>query len=297
MLCRIQTLEGHTVIGTNGRLGQVVDFLFDDASWVIRYLVVDTGDGPGGRLVLISPRAIGMLDPVGKALIASVTKEQVARSPNIDMERSVSLQKELQLGNHYGYPIYWGGTSLWGNARHPDGGLLPVGASRGADVGDRDPHSGRPAPPSTLRGALRHLRSGRALLRYCVDANDGEVGHIDGLLVDERTWAIHQLVVCPRDPWIGHRVLIEPSCIEAVTWNEEAVSIGVSREALRTAFPPKASSSPDVFYEPTQAGPASNRRPATNSVAPCGAKKDGLRNDHRPVPPGLEGRTCSSHSP
>lgn len=237
MLCKLTTLESYSIAGTNGQLGEVVDFLFADDEWVIRYLVVATGGWLGGRLILVSPWSIGRLEVAERELMASVTTEQVAGSPDVDMERPLSSSTERQLIEHYGYPPYWGGARLWGKYEHPDASSSPHERPEASEETGGRNSLGDAASRASGQGGMRHLRSGRALLRYCVDARNGEVGHIDGLMVDDRTWAIHQLVVSPRDSWTANQVLVEPSCIEAVNWNEESVSIGILREALRAALP------------------------------------------------------------
>ena len=46
---------GYVIEADDGRLGTVSDFLFEDTSWVIRWLVVDTGHWLSGRKVLLPP--------------------------------------------------------------------------------------------------------------------------------------------------------------------------------------------------------------------------------------------------
>ena len=55
-------LKGNTIVATDGDIGKVNDFYFDDKSWTIRYLVADTGNWLLGRKVLLSPIAVGKAD-------------------------------------------------------------------------------------------------------------------------------------------------------------------------------------------------------------------------------------------
>ena len=41
MLHNASKIHGYAIEASDGRLGTVSDFLFDDASWLIRWLVVD----------------------------------------------------------------------------------------------------------------------------------------------------------------------------------------------------------------------------------------------------------------
>ena len=59
-----------------------------------------------------------------------------------------------------------------------------------------------------------HLRSCRAVLRYRVHASDGDVGHVEDMLVDDQTWAIeipgrqHQQLVARLSR--AHRAAVDP---------------------------------------------------------------------------------------
>ena len=58
-------LSGYTIKATDGDIGEVVEFFFDDEKWTIRYLVADTGGWLTGRRVLISPAALGWIGTRG----------------------------------------------------------------------------------------------------------------------------------------------------------------------------------------------------------------------------------------
>ena len=63
MLFVSAVLRGFTVAASDGPIGAVKDFLFDDQTWKIRWLVVDTGSWLLGRMVLVHASAIGEPDP------------------------------------------------------------------------------------------------------------------------------------------------------------------------------------------------------------------------------------------
>jgi uncharacterized protein YrrD len=54
----MKDLEGFAIRATDGTVGHVKDFYFDDKSWVVRYLVAETGSWLSSRKVLISPIAV-----------------------------------------------------------------------------------------------------------------------------------------------------------------------------------------------------------------------------------------------
>ena len=75
---------------SDGEIGHVKDFYFDDQSWIVRYLVADTGSWLTGRQVLLSPHAISSLYQPGKLVLVNLTKQQIENSPSIELHKPVS---------------------------------------------------------------------------------------------------------------------------------------------------------------------------------------------------------------
>jgi hypothetical protein len=215
-------LKDFAIRATDGDLGTVDDLYFDDETWAIRYLVVDTGGWLGGRQVLISPFSITHTDWEAKRLDVALTKKQVADSPAIDTQQPVSRQHEAAYLGYYGYPYYWGGPYMWGPAFYP-AGLAISGDFYAGAMADRIQSE---SPDS-------HLRSSDAVTGYNIEATDGEIGHVDGFVVDDETWAIRYLEVATRNWWPGKKVLVSPSWIERVSWTDSAVYVALSREAIK----------------------------------------------------------------
>src|SRR4030095_2189582 len=83
MLRSVSAIRGFTIHATDGDMGAVDEFLFDDEQWTIRYLVVNTGGWLTGRLVLISPIALRTVDWKARTLDIALTSEQIEHSPDI----------------------------------------------------------------------------------------------------------------------------------------------------------------------------------------------------------------------
>ena len=115
----VKDLKGYGIGATDGDIGKLDDFYFDDEAWTIRYLVADTGNWLLGRKVLISPIALGKADLSGERLNVTLTKKQVEESPSIDTDKPVSRQHEAYYHDYYGYPYYWSGPYLWGPMYFP----------------------------------------------------------------------------------------------------------------------------------------------------------------------------------
>jgi hypothetical protein len=222
MLRSITHLEGFTLRAMDGEIGKVDHFYFDDESWAIRYLVVNTGSWLSGRLVLISPIAVGQTHWESKRLEVKLTKKQVEGSPDINTHKPVSRQHEADYLGYYGYPFYWEGPYLWGSITEPAG--IDIQRS----IVEKASASRMEKVPADL-----HLRSTKEVTSYHIEATDGEIGHVENFIVDHHSWAIQYIVVNTRNWWPGKKVLISPYWIERVSWTESKVYVDLSREAIK----------------------------------------------------------------
>lgn len=230
MLRALQDLEGCAISATDGAIGHVTDCYFDDEQWVLRFLVVETGSWLDSRKVLISPHAIGQPDWHGKVLPVSITREQVRSSPDVDTGQPVSRHHALQILSHFGFPSFWLGAGSWGSAEFPGAMLTGVGYD---DSGAQYLAAQVAAAPVPERDS--HLRSGNALLRYHIEATDGGLGPVKGLLVDEDSWSIRYLIVDTSNWWLGHQVLVAPAWIRELRWADAAISVSVTLRAVQNA--------------------------------------------------------------
>ena len=225
MLRSVQSLEGFSIGATDGLIGKVKDFYFDDQAWVIRYAIVNTKSWLG-RDVLISPRSIGEADCALQVLPATITKRQVKLSPVIDTDKPISRQYETGYMGYYGYPYYWGGAGLWGERNYPGTPLTGMGPSV---------YRGYLRAPEASPNADPHLRSCNAVKGYHIHARDGEIGHVQGYLVDDYLWSVRYLIVNTSNWWLGHQVLVSPEWIKDVSWPEAKVNIDLDRQAIKDA--------------------------------------------------------------
>jgi PRC-barrel domain protein len=220
MLRNTNQLKGLTIHATDGELGTASELYFDDESWAIRYLTVETGGWLGGRQVLVSPYSILRMDMEARRVDVALTKKQVADSPKIDTHQPVSRQHEVSYLNYYGYPYYWGGPYLWGPGYYPSGLAIAPIASQAATLGNNLADS--------------HLRSTDAVAGYHIDAVDGEIGAVNGFLFDDESWAIRYFESATRNWWPGKDVIFSPAWIKQVSWTESKVFVGLTREAIKT---------------------------------------------------------------
>jgi uncharacterized protein YrrD len=237
MLRSINQLTGAAIDAQDGDIGKIRDFYFDDEQWMIRFLVVETGSWLFSRKVLLTPGSLARPDTGSQVFATELRREEVEKSPEIDTQRPVSRQHEQMLLAYYGYPNYWGGDITGGLGMAPgrvDGYLTRVINSEVEQRHDRNDDE--------------HLRSCREVEGYHIDAADGEIGHVEDVLVDEN-WAVRYLVVNTRNWWFGHSVLIAPQWIDGIAWASATVSVNLARETIRQAPEYDPSRTPDAEFE------------------------------------------------
>jgi hypothetical protein len=99
-------VTGYHAHASDGEIGHVENFLIDDTSWTIHYLIVDTRDWLPGRHVLISPFVAKAISWPDRHVRLDVTRLQVKGSPPWDPAEVVSNVYEKRLHGYYGWPGY-----------------------------------------------------------------------------------------------------------------------------------------------------------------------------------------------
>jgi uncharacterized protein YrrD len=207
MLHDLETLIGSSVFATDGEIGSVRNFLFDDRSWKIRYLVVEVGRWLDRREVVLAVASVEPPDWEKRSFHVKCTKEQVRNSPDVNTEKPVTLQQEIAMLEYYDVLAYW----------LDSGFAIETSMPAGTDYGvspreDRD------------------LRSALDLRGYEVWATDGEIGRLDGLIMDEASWYLGYMSV-KAGGWLHSRsVLIPTRRVKSVSWANRRVSLQEAKE-------------------------------------------------------------------
>jgi len=206
----VHDLRRVTIAATDGELGSVRDLYFDDLSWAVRYLVVDTGSWLPDRWALVSPKSVRRWDANSSTLHMDLTKTQFKAC--VDMNT-------------------------------------------------------RPGIDQAIRGQAReclepHLQAATAVMGYALETEDGEIGHVEDLLVDDTDWVIRYLRVDTKNRWVGQSVLVAPQWLTEVTRDEAkrffCIVTALDDTTRRTAIPPSEYGHPGLLRSPT--GGATPRR-------------------------------------
>lgn len=217
----LNNLIGWNLDATDGRIGTVVDFYFDDETWTIRHLIVKTGTWLSGRTVLISPRVLLKRAWETGLFPVSITRAQVSNSPDIDTDKPVSRQQEAELAKQFPW------TDYWVTGFHPGGvwGVIP--STRVIGRGTI-----REVEKARIPGEDVHLRSAMQVKGYRIHASDGDIGHVADFILDDQTWQVSYLLVDTHD-WIGgKKVLVAVRHVSEVQWENCKVVTDITVDAI-----------------------------------------------------------------
>ena len=197
MLRKLRELRTYRLHATDGDIGHLEQFYFDDRDWKIRYFVVDIGTWLHGKKVLMSPSAITGVDETTKTINAAFTKRQVQESEDISTHKPEGLVQPHDYSLYLGLPYYL-------------------------------THSFQEAYDE-------HLRSSKMVSRYHVMAVDGEIGQIEDGVEDDEKWTIQYVVTTVSNWWSAKKVLLPTEWILWISAAESNVYASLMRTNIATA--------------------------------------------------------------
>jgi uncharacterized protein YrrD len=103
----VSEVTGYVIRAADGDLGHLDDVLFDDLSWRVRYLVVDTSNWWFGKHVLVAPAWISDISWPERSVSVTVTRQALRNAPQYDRAEHVDRQWELEYYRHLLQPAYW----------------------------------------------------------------------------------------------------------------------------------------------------------------------------------------------
>lgn len=225
----VKDMLGFTLGATDGEIGKVKDLYFDDHTWTIRYLVVETGSWLSGRKVLIATEALTNVDWENEVFPVNLTKEQIKNSPDIDTEKPVSRQEEMQLYQYYPWTNYWAG-GLWA------GGIGTTGmVTSGLHMPLEDAVHNENKEGNEQEQGNPNLRSTENVTGYYIRASDDTIGDVEDFIVEDTTWKIEYMVVDTGNWFPGKKVLVSPQWIKEVAWETSSVTVSITKEQVKNS--------------------------------------------------------------
>ncbi|QOW11827.1 PRC-barrel domain containing protein [Kaistella flava (ex Peng et al. 2021)] len=219
----IKSLIGYRMEATDGDIGKVEDFYFEDTTWLIRYLIVETGNWLLNRKVLIAPQAIKVNNSKPGIFPINLTKEQIKSSPDIDTDMPVSEQEAIKQYEHFGWQ--WYGTGFYAGGSEATPYINPIIDERMREDENTDKKN----------EVDLHLRSTKEIMGYHIHSDDGDFGHVTDFILDDKNWQILYLVVDTHEWFGGIKVLIEISKVQEIQWQKSKVIINISTEEIKAS--------------------------------------------------------------
>ncbi|OGQ92511.1 MAG: hypothetical protein A2284_07630 [Deltaproteobacteria bacterium RIFOXYA12_FULL_61_11] len=103
-------LRGYHIQGSDAAIGHVEDFIVDDESWEIRYLVIDTSNWWVGKKVLVSPQWASSISWLESKVYVDLSQQAIKKSPEWNASAAINREYETRLYDYYGRPVYWKGA-------------------------------------------------------------------------------------------------------------------------------------------------------------------------------------------
>ncbi len=218
----LKDLLGHKIEAEDGEKGTVKDFLFDEESWIIRYLKADLGTLLSGKKVLIPKSFLKQPDWITGTFPIELSKEKIENSPVMDNDITVSRKYEKELNKNYEIIDYWTNVYI------PPSGLTMYNF----------PPRPITAPTKIIdeKDLDTSVRSFNEVKGYNIKAIDGEMGHIEDLIIEDSDWQIAYAVVDTKNwlPW-SKKVLISINHMESISYVAQKININLKIETIKEA--------------------------------------------------------------
>jgi len=100
-------VRGYHIQGTDGPMGHVDDFIIDDETWEVRYLVIDTSNWWPDKKVLVSPHWANRISWAEGEVFLEMSRQKIKNSPEWRPSAPINREYEARLYDYYGRPVYW----------------------------------------------------------------------------------------------------------------------------------------------------------------------------------------------
>ncbi len=105
----VAEIRGYHIQGSDDAIGHVADFVVDDETWEVRYLVVDTSNWWFGKKVLVAPHWASRVSYDESKVFVDLSRQKIKNSPEWDATVAINREYEARLYDYYGRPMYWAG--------------------------------------------------------------------------------------------------------------------------------------------------------------------------------------------
>ncbi|WP_026632455.1 PRC-barrel domain containing protein [Dyadobacter alkalitolerans] len=229
MKISVKGITGFSIGAIDGEMGVVKEIYFEDHTWTVRYLIVKTGNFLKDKLILVSTQALLAPDWDNELFPTNLSMDQIINSPDIDTDKPVYRQQEIKLYEHFPWDIYWAM------------GIIPMEDSVEIAISEKEKEISAKANP--------HLRSSEKVTGYSLHATDGELGHIDDLIIETDSWKITSVVVKTGNWFSGKEILMPTEWILEIDWLSSTFAVDATVEQVQQCEPFDAGDAVNEAYE------------------------------------------------
>ncbi len=218
----LKELNGFTVQAIDGEKGNVKNFLFDEDTWVIRYVDVDLGNFFVEKRVLIPREQLGLPDWENNHFPVNLTTQRIENAPGLEYDLPVSRRYEQDLAQYYDVVPYW----------PTDMALYPNRES----MFTSNQIIRIPQNMAKEEKLDTNLRSFTEVKGYSIKSTDDTFGHIEDLIIDDTDWQILYVVLDTKNlvPW-SKQVILPIEYIEEIDFPNREVRIQLTKDAIKNA--------------------------------------------------------------
>lgn len=233
---RVRDISSLALYAIDGQVGSVQQLYFDDQNWKVRYLIINTGGWLSARNVLIAPIAVAGIDDAGASMRINLRKDQIEQAPPIEKAKPISRQYEEAYHEYFQWAPYWQSESTVLGTPIPYSERLTMRLNE---------------PIFSESPEKSHLRSSAEVTGYRIHAQDGEIGHIEDLVIDDEGWVVRYVEVDTRNWLPGKKVLVPTVRIKQIDWQSRSVVMSLTRHAIQSApaYDPSMLLTPDYEIE------------------------------------------------
>lgn len=236
------TVEAH-----DGALGKVKDIYFDDESWNVRYLVIDTRKWLPGRKVLLTPKAVERLDLHEQVLRLNLTRDQIRQAPSLADHLPVTRAHEIAIHDFYGWNHYWA-----------YGGLFDMRLPISDTIGDDTSHH---QMPDEARDMVTLRQEGEPHLASCKDLQGFDVQILASAQTGGKAKSLGELwdfVINTSEEWNVPFFVVEEDLVlgtrKIVLPTDLITAVDVDDQVVRAAAPARGLAQAPVIEEFNQLG-------------------------------------------
>lgn len=209
LLQSLKKLLGLSVLAGETPVGKIDDFLVEEQSWKIEFVVVENGGALAHRIRVIRYEHLGAVSPDGRTVVTTLSPEELEELSLQEEIQPVSDRMESEAEEQFGAAD----SRVGGGPKSALHGVLDdreFDRARSAAGG-----GGEALAAGEMRATLQRIGE---LTKYHVEAQDGALFPVRDFLADASTGYLRYLVLETPDWNRESDVLLPPAWIREVSW-------------------------------------------------------------------------------